>query len=51
MLESIPPPVIAAAAATEQRRLATGEPVSFVLSFGVILLVLLLDCVFRRLGD
>ncbi|NOZ59448.1 MAG: hypothetical protein GXO66_07740 [Euryarchaeota archaeon] len=27
-----------------------GEPLSFVLSFGVIALALLLDCIFRKLG-
>jgi hypothetical protein len=29
---------------------AIGEPLSFVLSFGVIFLVLLLDSLFRKLG-
>ena len=29
---------------------AAGEPLSFALSFAVIFLVLLLDCMFRRIG-
>ncbi len=30
---------------------AVGEPLSFALSFAVIFFVLLLDCMFRKLGD
>ncbi|WP_457554804.1 hypothetical protein [Candidatus Pyrohabitans sp.] len=51
MKQKVHAPLAAGAVYPGTQEGAYGEPMSFIISFCVIAVALLLDCLFRRLGD